>query len=106
MSYDAQRERNQLVREAVALIRDVDDGTNTTADPELVGLARRLVAANERKNAAVAEGLAIISRTRAEGAPVEEQEEAAAPSMAELHDAEGELDAIIGDLAKLAPVGG
>lgn len=103
MSYDADRQRKELVRESVALIREVDDGTNATADPELVRLARGLLEANERKNGAVEEGLAAISRIRAEGGTPEEQEEAAAPHMDELHAAQADMDAMIGDLAKLAP---
>lgn len=103
IGYETHRERSELVREAGALIREVDDGTNTSADYELVRLARRLCEADKARRQPVEEAIAAISRVRAEGGTPEEQEGAAAQHMDELHRIEAEMDGIITDLAKLVP---
>ncbi len=97
--------REAVVREPGELLREVDEGSHTTASPELVGIARRLYEANTAKMKPVEEALAAISRVRAEGGTLQEQEEAAMPHMAELRRIEGEMDGIIEELARLAPAG-
>lgn len=103
MTYEADVKRWELVRESIALLQEVDGGMNTTADPQLVRLARSLVEADEIKTAKVAEAMATVSRVRAEGGMEEEQEEEAArPNLQAMRDIDSEMDRIIADLAGLA----
>jgi len=95
--------RRALLTECQALVREVDEGTNTNADPELVALARRIVEADRRKTKPVQEALAAISRTRASGGGAEEQDAAAEPFMVELHAVEAEIDLLILELAAFGP---
>lgn len=103
-TYDIDTERNHLVKEATALVLEVDAGTNTTADPELVALARRLVKANASIGPLVADGVMAWSRSRSQGASLEEQENAARPFTDAMSDVQAEMDRIIRDLGRLAAV--
>lgn len=94
--------KRALVSECGALVREINEG-NTTADPELVALARRVVEADRRKAGPVRQALAAISRVRRGGGDQEEQDAAAAPFMEELHAVEAEMDAAILELAAFAP---
>lgn len=98
--------KRNAVQECCALVREVDEGTNTTADPELVALSRRVGEADRRKAKPVQEALAAISRVRRNGGDQSDQDTAAEPFMEELQTIESEIDSLIVELADFAPSAG
>lgn len=93
-----------MVDECAALVREVGEGTNTTANPEMVALVRKLVELSRATRQPVAGGLAAWSYARANGATVEEQVEASEPYAEELRALQSEMDDLIVRLAEMAPV--